>query len=204
MLYGIRFDRICQLSIYSDMDKRNPTKRLSREKWLQLALDLMAKEGRARLRIERLAKELNVTRGSFYWHFKDRDDFVMSVAQHWAEWSTQQAIKAVGNTEESAEKRLLALMEFVTKYDLGRYDMVMRSWALHEDHVAKVVKKVDQERLQFIRQLFSEMGFTGDELEIRAHTFAGFHSLEKGFLADVDGMKMERILKLRHAFFTRS
>lgn len=79
----------------------------------------------------------------------------------------------------------------------------MRSWALHEPQVAKVVKKVDRARLQFIRQLFSEMSFTGDELEIRAHLFAGFHSMEKGFLAGVDKMGRKKILKLRHAFFTR-
>ncbi|MBT8363470.1 MAG: TetR/AcrR family transcriptional regulator [Deltaproteobacteria bacterium] len=163
----------------------------------------MAKEGRARLRLEIIAHKLGVTTGSFYWHFKNRDEFVISVAQYWADWSTTQAINAVMQKEGSASERLMILMEHVTENDLSRYDIVMRSWALHEPQVARVIKKVDKARLQFVRQLLSEVGFTGYELEIRAHLFAAFHSMEKGFLAGVDKMGRKKILKLRHAFFTR-
>jgi AcrR family transcriptional regulator len=185
------------------MTNRKQRKRLSRENWLEAALESMAKEGRARLRLENIAHRLGVTTGSFYWHFKNHDEFVINVAQYWADWSTAQAVKAVSQKEESASDRLMTLMEYVTEHDLSRYDIVMRSWALHEPQVAGVVKKVDKKRLLFIRQLFSEMGFTGHELEIRAHLFAAFHSLEKGFLAGVDKIGEKEILKLRHAFFTR-
>ncbi len=185
------------------MPKKNQTKRLNREKWLHSALETMAKEGRARLRLESIAHKLGVTTGSFYWHFKNRDEFVISVAEYWADWSTTQAIKAVTQKGGSGSERLMTLMEHVTKHDLSRYDIVMRSWALHEPQVAKVIKMVDKERLIFILQLFSDMGFTGDELEIRAYIFAGFHSMEKGFLAGADKMGRKKYIKLRHAFFTR-
>ena len=136
------------------MANKNKTKRLSREKWLESALETMAKEGRARLRLESIAQKLGVTTGSFYWDFKTRDEFVLSVAEYWADWSTTQAIKAVMQKEESASERLMTLMEHVTEHNLSRYDIVMRSWALHEPRVTKVIEKVDKKRLQFIRQLF--------------------------------------------------
>ena len=202
-MYGKVFDLFGQMSILKAMKNKMHNKRFSREKWLESALELMAKEGRARLRVERLANELGVTRGSFYWHFKNRDDFVAQLVDYWSEWSTQQAINALSNINANASDRLLALMEYVTKHGLSKYDMIMRSWALHEPKVAKVVKKVDERRLEFVRSMFAEIGFAGDELEMRAQLFAGFHSVERGFWAYASKKGLKKYLKLRHAFFTR-
>ena len=57
--------------------------RLSREKWLMRALDILAEEHNALLRIDDLVKRMGVTKGSFYWHFKDRDDFLTQLLDYW-------------------------------------------------------------------------------------------------------------------------
>ena len=49
--------------------------RLSREGWLARALEVLGKKGAGQLAVESLARQLGVTKGSFYWHFRDRDDF---------------------------------------------------------------------------------------------------------------------------------
>ena len=49
--------------------------RLNKNSWLALALDVLAQEGRAKIQIEYLAKKLGVTKGSFYAHFQDRNNF---------------------------------------------------------------------------------------------------------------------------------
>jgi AcrR family transcriptional regulator len=183
--------------------KKEKIARLDRIKWLALAMDTFAKEGRARLRIEELCRKMGVTRGSFYWHFHNRDDFVKSLVKYWMDWSTQNAIEVVNGTKGSARARLQALAEYITEKDLGKYDMIMRSWALHEPQVAKMVQKVDEQRLAYIRSLFKEMGFVGDELEMRAQTFAGYHSLERGFLARAGKKGRKKYLKQRLALFTR-
>jgi len=185
------------------MGYKKKTDRYNRQQWLTLALETFAKEGRARLRIEQLCRKMGVTRGSFYWHFNNRDDFVTKLVDYWTEWSTQQAIEAVDSINADAADRLLALMEYVTNKELGKYDMIMRSWALHEPQVAKVVQKVDERRLAFVRRLFVEMGFSGDDLEMRAQLFASFHSIERAFLAPPIKKGRKKYLKLRHAFFTR-
>ena len=184
-------------------EETNKRTRLDRNQWLTLALETLAKEGKARLRIEELCRKMGVTRGSFYWHFKNRDDFVSSLVQDWMERSTREAIKAVNRSEGNASERLLTLMEYVTQRDLARYDMIMRALALHEPLVAQMLQKVDEQRLAFVRGLFAEMGFSGDELEMRAQTFAGFHSLERGFFARASQQGRIKYVKLRHAFFTR-
>ena len=60
-------------------------KRLNKESWLALALEVLSQEGRAKIQIEDLAQRLGVTKGSFYAHFSGRKEFITSVAAYWAE-----------------------------------------------------------------------------------------------------------------------
>ena len=58
---------------------------LDRQSWVMAAIEVMAEEGIAGLRVEVLAKRLKVTKGSFYWHFEDRRDLLVAILQHWKE-----------------------------------------------------------------------------------------------------------------------
>ncbi len=183
--------------------KNKSSKRLNREEWLSRALEILSGEEKAKLRIDLLTKSLGVTKGSFYWHFRDRADFVKSLAEYWAKDSTDQVIEEVNQSQDTASDRLLKLMDFLCRKDFGKYDVSMRAWAAQEPEVARIVKKVDKQRYAFVRSIFVELGFKGQELEMRTRTFVVFHSLESGSF--VRGTKKERLklLKLRHAFFTR-
>ena len=59
-------------------------RRMSREEWLAHALDALEKEGGGALTIDKLSRRLGVSRGSFYWHFKDRTDFIRQLVDHWS------------------------------------------------------------------------------------------------------------------------
>ena len=54
---------------------------LSRDRWLELALDTMVARGRSKFSLDALIKAMPVSKGSFYWHFRDREDFWRSVRQ---------------------------------------------------------------------------------------------------------------------------
>ena len=178
-------------------------KRHSRDDWLALALDVLADEGRAKIEIEYLAKKLGVTKGSFYSHFSDRRDFVASVAFYWADTLTATVLDNLSQTEENGEKKLLLLMQAIKDHKLEKYDIVMRAWALDEPLVAVQVEKVDKVRFEYIKSVFAEMGFTGDELETRSMIFQVYHSLSiamQGSFFENNRFKHEN---LRHQFFTR-
>jgi AcrR family transcriptional regulator len=184
--------------------KNESAKRLNREQWLALALDILAREGNAKLRIEQLSRSLGVTRGSFYWHFKSRDDFVQSLAEHWAAYSTAQVIDKVEKIKSDPKKSLFALMEKVIEEDLGRYDLAMRAFSAQEPKVALVVKRVDEQRLAYARSLFFEMGFRRQELETRARTFVCYMAGEHVLFAKESKEEQRERLKERYGFFTRS
>ncbi len=151
--------------------------RLTKDSWLALALDVLAQEGKAKIKIEYLAKRLGVTKGSFYAHFPDRRDFTTSIAVYWADTLTSTALASLRLTKGNAQERLLLLMQKIKDDDLAKYDIVMRAWALDEPLIAEQVEKVDRERFEYIKSLFAEMGFTGNELDVRTMIFQTYHSL---------------------------
>ncbi|MDJ0958604.1 MAG: TetR/AcrR family transcriptional regulator [Arenicellales bacterium] len=176
---------------------------MSREEWLRRALDVLAKEGQAKLRVRELVDRMGVSTGSFYWHFKNRADFVEQLVNYWAEFSTEQIVERMKSATGSAKSQLLKLMQAINEGDLARYDIPIRAWAAQEPAIARVVKKVDKLRVSVVRQLFVDMGFMGQELEMRVMTFVTFHSLEQGLFERPSKRERKELIKIRHAFFTK-
>ena len=158
--------------------------RLSREEWLSRALDILALEGQAKLRIETICEALGVTKGSFYWHFKDRDDFVHSVVQFWSDRFTDPVMARVAQTSGSALDRLRILMHTVSEGGFARYDVSIRAWAAQDpDLLAAIVKTVDKRRLAFVKSLFADIGFEDRDAEMRARACVAYLSFEESVLA---------------------
>lgn len=145
--------------------------RLTRTEFLAQALGVLAQDGESELRIDRLVEALGVTKGSFYWHFQDRADFVQALARYWEQWSTDSAVEEIGDSHDDPKAVLVRLHKIVTRSDLARYDLVMRSWATHEPEVAKVVRSVDRTRFRFVSEQFRRLGYCGDDLDIRTRAF---------------------------------
>lgn len=179
------------------------SKRLTRKQFLARSLNILAKEGHAKLRVQSLTKELGVTTGSFYWHFKNRWDFVLSLVEYWGETSTTAVLKKLQQLEGSGEERLYALMQILHDGRFSRHDVFIHAWAARDKKVAALVKEVDSQRYEFVKSLFSEIGFRGQELEVRTRIFAVYFSLEFAFLLRETPEERRKRLKLKHAFFTR-
>jgi AcrR family transcriptional regulator len=180
-----------------------PPLRLSREKWLARALYALVKHGERVLTVEALVREIGVSRGSFYWHFRDRSDFVRQLVQYWSATYTENVPKQVEAVAGTVSDRLLALMDMIVRSEGNLYEVAVRAWASHDPLAAELVKKVDQFRIDYVRSLFSKMGFENEELEARVRAFVVYFSLESGLF--VRKSKQDRINQLKHlhAFFTR-
>ena len=59
--------------------RRGQPSRADASQWVLAAMDILAAHGVNALRVEQLAKSLGVTKGSFYWHFRDRDAFLARI-----------------------------------------------------------------------------------------------------------------------------
>lgn len=183
---------------------RRPARRLSLELWLEEALEALAEQGHQVLTVDKLCKRLKVSRGSFYWHFKNRDDFVQQVVNFWDKRLTGSIRDTAKLGQDDAAAHLLFLMELIDRANAGRYDIPIRAWAATNTRAAKAVRRTDRTRYEYVRSLFAELGFTGDELEMRTRTFVAFHSFERGLSIVEESKDRKRRLKLRHKLLTQT
>src|SRR5687767_4336872 len=111
--------------------------RLTKNDWLRHGLRTLASEGPNGLKVGPMSAQLNLSRGSFYWHFRDIADFKAQVLQSWAE-STTEDVRRDLEAEGAEPDRLKALMRrvFATKRTLDR---AIRSWAADDEGVAGIV-----------------------------------------------------------------
>ena len=59
--------------------------RLDASAWIEAALEALADGGVEAVRVEPLAKALDVTKGSFYWHFADRRALIDAMLTSWSD-----------------------------------------------------------------------------------------------------------------------
>jgi AcrR family transcriptional regulator len=143
--------------------------RQSKKSWLDAALKALASGGIDRVRVESLAKNLGVTKGSFYWHFKDREQFLDELLNFWAEQSTQTVI-ANPNYPTDSKARVRAVAADIVRHDLGKLDPHIRSWTQYDKRRARVVAKIDKVRFEFLRDLFLAAGFSIIGSDLRAQS----------------------------------
>ncbi|KAB2657963.1 TetR/AcrR family transcriptional regulator [Brucella tritici] len=146
--------------------------RLTRADWLSAALDLLVENGIDAVRITRLAEQLGVTRGSFYWHFADRGELLAALIEVWAQSNTASIIRAA-TTPDTIEDRVLALFMCWLDPELfdPKLDFAVRDWARGETELQTVIAKADQQRMEAMIAMFAEHGFTEREAIIRARNF---------------------------------
>lgn len=144
--------------------------RLSANDWIEAAAARFAEGGADAVRVEPLAKALGVSKGSFYWHFKDRAALVTAVVDAWEQRGTLEIIDAVERETDDPAQRLWALFErtFGTPSAVDAFETAIRALASRDDHARKVTKRVDRRRLAFVAELLLAAGIPRAEARRRA------------------------------------
>lgn len=102
---------------------------------------LLGELGADAVRIERLCVGLNVTRGSFYWHFKSRADFLDQIVRHWQHKETQTIIDEIEAQTSSPAANVKRLFERANAGTVNfRAEFAVRQWAIKDDAIAQVVR----------------------------------------------------------------
>jgi AcrR family transcriptional regulator len=114
-----------------------------------------------------MASELKVSRGSFYWHFRNISDFRAEILRSWAESTTDEISRDLERMEQSAAERLSGLTRRAVdaKPDLDR---AIRAWAAEDETVAREVAAVDRKRLAYVKELLLAAGVAEEDVSHRA------------------------------------
>lgn len=149
-------------------------RRLGRQDWMRAARLALLNGGPDSVRVEKLARQLKVTKGSFYWHFKDRNEILEALLSEWEEETAILAAEALSKGD--AEQGLRGLLETVKKTVVlsergeAPSDAAMFAWASMSAEVAQRVNQVERKRLQFFTQLTGRP----DRVELAYYAYLGF------------------------------
>lgn len=155
---------------------------LSAEDWEREALVLIASEGIQGLAVEPLARRMGITKGSFYWHFSNRDALLRQTLARWEEHDSRNIKTALGLIDKPRDR----LRDFFRR--VGREHLtheVYRELCAAAGHpiVAPVLERVTKRRMAYLTSAFSELGMPPTAAEFQARlaysSYLGFLQLQR-------------------------
>jgi AcrR family transcriptional regulator len=165
---------------------------------LKAGLSVLADQGVEAVKIDRLSGVLGVAKTGFYWHFKNRRALLDAMLEFWEREYTTVVSRNPAITGLRPAERLQAINEMVDDNCLTEYDLAIAHWALHDKAAAGILGKTYQQRLEFVRQALRELGFAGDELEMRTRLFACYVSNAPQMFGAKLTARDKRMRKLRN------
>jgi AcrR family transcriptional regulator len=148
--------------------------RTPRGAWVDAALQALAAGGPDAVRVEVLAASLGVSKGGFYWHFKDRRALLEEMLDAWEKAMVEDVIARVESRPADARAKLQQLFELAPSADFA-VELAIRDWARRDENVAERLHRVDNRRMAWLRSLFAQ--FCADEDEVEARSLQAYSLL---------------------------
>lgn len=144
----------------------------SQEAWLDAAYESLLESGVDSVKILPLAKRLNLSRTSFYWFFKDREELLSALIARWREKNTGNLVSQAGAYAESLAEAMLNVFDCWLNKDLfdSQLEFAVRSWALQSPEIQAEVHAADQTRMDAIGRMFMRFGYDDGAADVRART----------------------------------
>jgi AcrR family transcriptional regulator len=141
--------------------------RTPRGAWVEAALRALAAGGPDAVRVEPLATSLGVSKGGFYWHFKDRRALLDEVLDTWEKTGTEDVIARVDSEPAEPTAKLRRIFELAPSADF-QVELALRDWSRRDRDVAKRLRRVDTRRMEFLRSQFGQLCADEDDVEARS------------------------------------
>lgn len=155
---------------------------LTPETWVEAATEVLVNQGIDHVRVDVLAQQLQVTRGSFYWHFRDREDLLRRVLQAWAARSTEQLTQRLADAGRSPQARLRDVVSLPFRgraaQRAARIELAIRAWARRDPMAQAALDAADAARLAYHASIFAELGFGAEEARARAFVLYSYEVAE--------------------------
>lgn len=115
---------------------------MSKQRWIDEGMKVLAEEGIAAVRIDRIAAGVGLSKGSFFHHFANAAAYRSAILE---EWKT----RASGQLRDAPSANDLVELAGRIDHLLDiRLDAAVRAWASHDAEAAAAVQDVDRVRLR--------------------------------------------------------
>lgn len=171
--------------------------RTPREAWVAAALGALASGGPEAIRVEALAARLGVSKGGFYWHFKDRAALIKEMLDGWEQSVVGDVIAQIESEPEEPRAKLRHLFELAASApDLLPIELALRDWSRRDEEVAARLRRVDNRRMEYLRSLFGPICADEDDVEARSTLAFSLFIGSSFILADHQGRSRGQVLQL--------
>lgn len=164
----------------------------SREGWLDAAYAALVGEGVDAVKIMPLAERLKLSRTSFYWFFKDRDELLSALAEMWEARTTTPLVdstRAYAETETEAMLNVIGCFLRSETFD-ARLEFAMRGWGLKDPAILARITEADQRRIEALARMLEHWGHSPQDADVRARTV---YLVQIGYIS----MQVEETLETR-------
>jgi AcrR family transcriptional regulator len=141
--------------------------RTPRGAWVDAALQALAAGGPEAVRVEALATSLGVSKGGFYWHFADRQALLEEMLDSWEKAVVEDVIADVESQPADPRGKLQQLFELAQSVDFV-VELAVRDWSRRDGEVAERVRRIDGQRMEYLRSLFRQLDIDEDDVEVRS------------------------------------
>ncbi len=138
-------------------------KTLSADDWAVAALDAIAEGGVEMVAVEPLARRLGVTKGSFYWHFPNREALLYSAAAKWEAQETEGMLARIGEETDARRRIHRTFTKVDASQRASRLYFALAAAAAKDKHIAQVVERVAQQRLEYMTECYVALGMDDEE-----------------------------------------
>ena len=155
-----------------------PRQTLSREAWIAAARKVLEKRGIAEVKIDGLARQLKVTRGSFYFHFSSLEDLHNGLLEQWRRDNCRPFQDMRDAAEIDGLQFFTAIVHVWVDEDpfSPLLDLAVRDWSRTSKKLAREVAEIDSLRISLLTRAFRALGYSQDESLVRAR-ITYFHQI---------------------------
>ncbi|WP_177204183.1 TetR/AcrR family transcriptional regulator [Sphingobium sp. AP50] len=147
--------------------------------WIDAARDLLIREGIGTVRIDRIAKECGVSRGGFYWRFKNRDALLICLLDDWVAVNRAIIDRAVVHPAMQKKSAKDAILDLIALWNQqsgqSEYDLAVRGWAKTSSSALKATQAIDADYIGGLVAQFHRHGFERADAEFRAFILYNHH-----------------------------
>ena len=133
--------------------------RLTVNDWVTVGFAILGEQGIKGIKIDRMAERLGVTKGSFYWHFRDLDDFLDALTTKWAEEMGTRYLATAGSPDEHPSTRMQNRLRVFLSRQVRMLDREMRHWARSDSRAREALGRTDRQIYAQITRDLSDLGF---------------------------------------------
>ena len=164
----------CRYHTRMNVSNKPERTRLSADDWELAALEMIAEQGVGALAVEALARQLGVTKGSFYWHFRTREALLNAALERWEHYGEQEIIGPIEQMPDPRERLPELFRRVAHELQAHRvYAALLK--ALDHAQVVPVIARVSKRRMDFLTATYREAGMTPPEALNRARlTYAAY------------------------------